>query len=70
MTVKKYKRKSDGKVAERYGLYETDCLNPGLPSRFIKDYYVIPGEPANIQQEEVDNTDKWEIVEVEIIKQK
>ncbi|MES2382374.1 MAG: hypothetical protein V4538_15110 [Bacteroidota bacterium] len=60
MTRKAYRRKSDGKVAATYGLFEHQTGN------FIKNYYVIFGEPANIEQSEVDDTDKWELIDVEV----
>ena len=57
--MKAYRRKSDGKIASTYGTYE----HPS--GKFLKYYYVIPGEPENIQQEEVDNTDNWEVIEID-----
>lgn len=56
-----YKRKSDGKIAQTY------CLFDSLTGEFIKKYYVIDGEPKNIQQEEVDDKNLWEIVIIDAI---
>ncbi len=58
MIEKAYRRKSDGKIAHTYAshIMGTDIYGK---------YYVISGEPANITQEEVDNTDNWELIEID-----
>ncbi len=56
--MKAYRRISDGRVAETYSSYNQTTGARGV-------YYVIPGEPANITKQEVDNKEKWELIEIE-----
>ncbi len=58
MTRKAYRRKSDGKVADTYAMFGE--------YGFIKNYYVIFGEPKNIEQSEVDDIDKWELIDIKV----
>lgn len=58
MTTKKYRRKSDGVTAENYVL----CNELGV----IEKYYVVFGEPENLKQSVVDDTEKWELIDVEV----
>jgi hypothetical protein len=59
---KTYKRISDGKITKCIPIFLKVAFGV---SEFIKYVYYIPGEPANIEQKEVDDKKKFKVVKAE-----